>query len=92
MKARKNYGFLVTLVFEVVLIVVDLTMVSFFKLSGFDEISFFIVSTMVLLDESVLTESVLAVPLPLQAANEAAIAKATNVIFNEFFMVMFFNL
>jgi hypothetical protein len=51
-------------------------------------VSFFMVSTTVLDDESVFTESELAEPLPLQAANEVATAKAKKAILNEFFMFL----
>jgi hypothetical protein len=44
--------------------------------------------TVVLIDESVLTESILAEPLPLQAANDAAMAKANNPFFNASFMIL----
>ena len=74
-----------------VFVVVVLTSVSFFKLSGLAEVSFFMVSTTVLDDESVFTESELAEPLPLQAAKEVATAKAKKVILNEFFMFFVFE-
>jgi hypothetical protein len=81
---------LVTLVFEVVFVVVVLTIVSFFKLSGFVVVSFLFESIIVLDDESVVNESVVADPLPLQAATDVAIAKARRQILNEFFMVICF--
>jgi len=73
------------------LVVVVLIVVSFFKLSGVAEVSFLVVSTIVLLTESVLTESAPADPLPLQAANDVATAKAKRLILNEFFMIVILN-
>jgi hypothetical protein len=83
-----TYCFFVTLIFEVVLVVVDLTMVSFFKLSGLEEVSFLVVSITVFVDESVFTESDVAEPLPLQAARDVAMANIRKPILNEFFMIM----
>ncbi|MDB5010750.1 MAG: hypothetical protein JWQ06_1539 [Mucilaginibacter sp.] len=74
---------------EDVLVVVILTVVSFFKLSGIAEVSFLMVSTMVLVTESVLTESVVAEPLPLHDANDTAAAKAKKLILNKFFIFYF---
>jgi hypothetical protein len=62
-------------------------MVSFFRLSGTIEVSFVIVSFVVMDDELVVDESELAEPLPLQAAIDVAIAIAKKPILNEFFIV-----
>ena len=64
--------------------------VSFFNESGTVVVSFLVESvTEVMLDESVFTESTAAEPLPLQAANELAIANANKPVLNEFFMIVF---
>jgi hypothetical protein len=86
-----TYYFLCVSVDRVLIVVVVVcTLVSFFKESGVIElVSFIVVSvTVVLIDESVLTESILAEPLPLQAANDAAMAKANNPFFNASFMIL----
>jgi hypothetical protein len=91
-KKNKNYGFLFTLVFEVVLMVVVLITVSFFRVSGIIEVSFFVVSFVVMVDESLVVVSELAEPLPLQATIDAAIATAKKPSLNEFFIGEFYKL
>ena len=82
----------VVLVFTSVFCV--LMVVSFFKESGTAELVSFLTEsvTLVTLDESVFTESEEeADPLPLQAANDAAITKANRPFFNVVFIVVRLN-
>jgi len=73
-----------------VVVVVVCTLVSFFKESGVRElVSLKVVSVNVVeLDESVWTESTLADPLPLQAANDTATVKTSNPFLTVFFMIV----
>lgn len=72
---------------------VVLTEVSFFKESGKALVSFLSESALVLVtDELVVTESAPADPLPLQAANDVAIAKASKPVFNVFFISSVFKM
>jgi hypothetical protein len=78
---------LVALVFELLWVVVVFITVSFLRLSGMVDVSFFIVSVVILLTESVLRESVLALPLPLQAANDVVMINAKKLTLTMFFIV-----
>jgi hypothetical protein len=54
------------------------------------EVSFFMVSVVILLTESVLTESVFAPPLPLQAANDVVMIHAKKLTLMMIFIVLLF--